>query len=305
MSSELNSKPIRKKILGLNIDFGLTIKDALNKIEDTIVNDKGSHLVATTSPYFVMSAQENPEFKDVVNQSLLSVPDGVGVLYANYYLNKIAKLKKGPLYPLKAFFTGLYCGISGFFNRKELGKPITGVELTHELCRLSSEKNYTMFFLGGRKRDKKGNQVESELDFDMAQKAAKNVMSLYPNVCIIGATSQFSREKFDDQDTMNYIHYCMKEHNVEHIDILLVAYNPIQQELWIQRNANKIPARISIGIGRTFDYISEEMKQPSPVYEKIHMAWLYTLLKQPWRMKRVAMSFPIFPIKVFQESIKS
>jgi len=305
MSVDQASKGIRKKILGMNIDFGLTINDALRKIEEVINKGEGSHLVATSSPYFVMSAQENEEFMDAVNQSLLSVPDGVGVLYANYYLNKIANMKRGFLFPIKAFFKGISCGIEGFVNKKEFGQPITGVDLTYSLCELSSKKDYTIFFLGGRKRDKKGNQVEDKESFDMAQEAAKKIMSLYPNVRIIGATSQFSREESDDKATMNYIHYCMKEHNVEHIDILLVAYNPIQQELWIQRNANKIPARISIGIGRTFDYISEEMKQPSAVYEKMHLSWLSTLIKQPWRMKRVAMSFPIFPLKVFKESLKS
>ena len=304
MSIDRDSNPTRKKILGLNIDFGLTVNGVVEKIEEVINKGEGNHLVATTSPYFVMSAQKNSEFMEVVNHSLFSVPDGVGVLYANYYLNKISKMKKGILFPVRAFIKGVSCGLSGFYNKKEFGHPITGVELTYRLCELSSKKDYTIFFLGGRKRDSKGNQVEGD-GVDMAQKAAKNIMSLYPNVRIIGATSQFSREAFDDENTMNYIHHCMKEHNVEHIDILLVAYNPIQQELWIQRNANKIPARISMGIGRTFDYISEEMDKPNPVYAKLHIAWLYTLIKQPWRMKRVMMSFPIFPVKVYLESIKS
>ena len=294
----------RKQILGLNVDFGYSLSSAVSKIEEIINNGEGSHLVATTSPYFVMSAQNNPAFMEAVNQSALSVPDGVGVLYANYYLNKISSIKKGPLFPLKAFFKGLSCAVRGFTDKKDFGEPITGVDLTYKLCELSSEKGYTVFFLGGKKRDKKGKQINDD-GFDMAQKAAKNIMSLYPNVRIIGASSQFSREEFDDDNTMNYIHYCMKEHNVNHIDIMLVAYNPIQQELWIQRNANKIPARISMGIGRTFDYISEEMKQPNPVYAKMHLSWLYTLIKQPWRMKRVMLSFPIFPIKVFLKSIKA
>jgi N-acetylglucosaminyldiphosphoundecaprenol N-acetyl-beta-D-mannosaminyltransferase len=293
-----------RKILGLNVDFGLEIDDALKIIEGLINKRAGSHLIATTSPYFVMSAQENKEFMQTVNQAALSVPDGVGVLYAKHYLDKISKLKKGSLFPFKAFIKGLESGIEGFTKRESFGSTITGVDLTYKLCELSSKKGYTMFFLGGRKRDSKGSVVEDN-DFDMAQTAAQNIMSLYPNARIIGATSQFSREKFDDNNTMSYIHKCMKDNNVKRIDILLVAYNPIQQELWIQRNANKIPATISMGIGRTFDYISEEMHRPNPIYEKLYISWLYTLIKQPWRMKRVSMSFPIFPLKVFKESIKT
>lgn len=304
MTKDSKSKIEKRKILGLNVDFGLEIDDALEIIEDLINRRSGGHLIATTSPYFVMSAQENEKFRKVVNQAALSVPDGVGVLFAKRYLDKIDKLKRDSLFPARAFIKGLECGVEGFTKRKQFGKTITGVDLTYKLCELSSKKGYTMFFLGGRRRDSKGSAVEDN-DFDMAQTAAKNIMSLYPNTRIIGATSQFSREKFDDNNTMSYIHKCMKDNSVKRIDIMLVAYNPIQQELWIQRNANKIPATISMGIGRTFDYISEEMKQPNPIYEELYLSWLYALIKQPWRMKRVAMSFPIFPLKVFQESIKT
>jgi len=304
MSDSPIDKIDREKILGLNIDFGIDIDDALNIIEELINKGRGSNLVATTSAYFVMSAQENEEFKRVINQAVLSVPDGVGVLYAKRYLDKLSKLEKGALFPFKAFIKGIQTGFEGFTDRQSFGKTITGVDLTYRLCDLSSKKGYTIFFLGGRKRNSKGESLEDN-EFDMAQAAAEKIMSLYPNTRIIGATSQFSREKYDDNNTMSYIHKCMKDNNVKRIDVLLVAYNPIQQEMWIQRNANKIPATISLGIGRTFDYISEEMKRPPPVYEKIHLSWLYTLIKQPWRMKRVAMSFPLFPLKVFKESIKT
>lgn len=304
MTNKAIDKVKREKILGLAVDFGLSEDDALEIIEDLIKKRKGSHLVATTSPYFVMSAQENEEFRKVINQSALSVPDGVGVLYANYYLKKISNMKKNWSFPVRAFIKGISTGVEGFTNKSALGQQITGVDLTYKLCELSHKRGYTMFFLGGRKRDSAGKFLDDK-GFDMAQSAAQKITSMYPNARIIGATSQFDKQKYDDNNTMSYIHNCMKEHNVKRIDILLVAYNPIQQELWIQRNANKIPATISIGIGRTFDYISEEMERPSPVYEKMHISWLYTLIKQPWRMKRVAMSFPLFPLKVYKEAIKS
>jgi len=297
-------KKKRRKILGVNVDFGMTVDDVLEHIEGLIVRGEGNHLVSTTSPYFIMSAQEDTEFKEIVNNAELSVPDGVGVLYANYYLNKISKLKKGASFPVKAFFSGLLSGIEGFIKKKEFGKTITGVNLTYKLSELSARKGYTVFLLGGSRRDNKGHRVEDK-DYDMASVTANELKSLYPNLRIIGATSHFSKQSNDDNNTLSYIHNCMNKYNVRHIDILLVAYNPIQQEKWILRNANKIPARISIGIGRTFNYISNDMKQPSIMYEKMHLSWLYTLIRQPWRVKRVLMTFPAFPLKVYIESLKA
>jgi len=294
---------IRKKILGVRTDFGLTIDRAVEIIDGLIKKREGSHLVATTSPYFVMSAQGNQEFKQAVNDSVLSVPDGVGMLYASYYLSRIAKLKRGALFPLKAFMVGIRSGLAGFTNKSEFGKTITGVALTYKLCELAAKNNYSVFFLGGRKRDLRGRQI-SENGFDMAHETAKTLSVQYPNLRIIGATSAFSRESINDNQTLSYIHNCMNRHHVNHIDILFVAYNPIGQELWIQKNANQIPSTISIGIGRTFNYITGDMNQPNTIYVNMHLSWLYTLIKQPWRVKRVLMTFPLFPIKVYLDSLK-
>ena len=302
--SKKDMKKKRRKILGVNVDFGMTMDGTLEHIENLIDKGEGNHLVATTSPYFIMSAQEDQEFKEIVNKAVLSVPDGVGTLYANYYLDKISKFKKDALFPAKALVGGLISGVEGFTKRDQFGETITGVDLTFRLCELALEKNYTVFLLGGSKRDSKGNMLKDGY-YDMASETAEVLRSMYPNLRIIGATSQFSKKPNDDNKTLSYIYNCMSSHNVDHIDILLVAYNPIQQEKWIQRNAKKIPSRISIGIGRTFNYITKDMKQPDKKYEMMHISWLYTFIKQPWRVKRVLTTFPAFPLKVFFESIKS
>ena len=295
---------MRKKILGLNIDFDLTYDQVLNQIED-LIKGEGCHLVATTSPYFVMVAEEDKDFKKIVNNAALSVPDGVGVLYAKYFLDLANKINsRNILFPIKVFILGLYAGATGFVNRSKLGSTITGVELTYRLCELSAEKGYTIIFLGGRRRDKSGN-IMPLAEEDMSNKAANTFRRLYPNIRIIGATSRYSRDARDDDDTIQYIHDCMNRHNVDNVDLLFVAYNPIEQEKWIHRNASRIPSRVSLGIGRTFDYITDEMKQPPKVYDKLHIKWLYALLIQPWRVRRIFMTILLFPLKVYKSVLKN
>ena len=300
----IDTKAERKKILGVNVDLGLTMDDAIAEIERLLDTEGENQLVATTSPYFIMSALKDTEFFNIINHAALSVPDGVGVLYANHYLNKVSKLKKGVLFPIKAFFAGLQCGVEGFTKRSEFGRTITGVELTYRLCELAEKKGYSVFLLGGGKRNKRGRRIVQK-DYDMAQHAEKILKTLYPKIRIIGATSQFSRKSIDDNKTLTYITNCMNKENIKRLDILLVAYNPLEQEKWIHRNANKIPTRISVGVGRTYNYITNDMKQPSNIYEKMHLLWLYTFIKQPWRVKRMMMTFPLFPLKVYNESLKA
>lgn len=314
---------MRKKILGVNIDFEMSIDEVVSNIDGIIrqqyLNEGNrkaikSQLVATTNPYFIMAAQEDELFKNIINEAVLSVPDGVGTLYANYYLNKLNLLKNKlnssnrneynrTMFALYAFIEGIKTGVAGFFNEESLGTPVTGVALTYRLCELANNKNYTIFLLGGSPRNSKGQQL-TNTSYDMASHAADVIKSLYPNVRIVGASSAYSREKHDDNNTLAYIHKCMAYHRINSIDILLVAYNPISQEKWIHRNANLVPAKISLGIGRTFDYMTNNMRPPNPIYEKLHIAWLYTLIKQPWRYKRVFMTFPTFPLKVYKDAIK-
>lgn len=292
---------MRKKILGINIDFGYTTKEVLDEIEKLLKTNK-THLVATTNPYFVMVAQKDSKFKKIINNAAISVPDGVGILYANLYLNKIKNIKRDFLFIPKALVIGLYTGIYGYINRKELGKTITGVELTYKLCELAEKKGYTIFFLGGRPRDKSGQGI-TDSNFSMSEEAMIVMQERHPNIHFVGSTSDFNKQSYDDEKTILYIHKAMKEKEVKCIDLLFVAYDPVWQEKWIHRNANKIPARVCLGIGRTFDYIAGYMKEPNKKYDKLHIQWLYSLILQPWRYRRVFMTFPLFPLKVFLNSL--
>ncbi len=291
------------KILGVRVDFGLNMSKALDIIENNLLKDGGSHIVCTTNPEFVIDAQEDPDFKKIINESSLSVPDGIGVIFAKNYLNTLVNLKRNFLFPLVAFIKGIGVGISSFLNKGNLREErISGVDLTYEICNLSSKKGYSIFFLGGRAKNAVGNFID-EGDKDMSNKAADIMREKYPGVNIVGATSSFSRGKEDDEKTVEYIKKIMEEKGINKIDFLFVAYNHVHQEKWIIRNKDKIPAKVSIGCGGTFDFIVGNCSLPPTIYVKYNLGWLYRLIKQPWRLKRIIKAFPIFPMKVYLESI--
>lgn len=294
------SKVRSREILGVRVDFGLSVDAILRKVDKLIRSDK-CHLISTTNPQFIMSAQKDEEFRDIVNNSALSVPDGIGVLYADLYLEKLSQLKRNCCFVPRAFINGLITGFEGFFNRKDMS-TITGVELTEKICERAAKKGYTVFLLGGRRRDMRGELIQD--DYDMAKDAAKILQKKYPGLTVVGATSAYSRTNSDDYKTVSYIQKCMREKKVNHIDVMFVAYNPVGQEKWINRNKERIPVKVSMGVGRTFDYITGKMKKPANIFSIFHVEWLYSMFVQPWRIKRVFNSFPMFPLSVFVKSIK-
>lgn len=102
------------KILGIKIDE-LSKDQVLAKISLFLKSDN-FHQITTVNPEFILAAQKDEEFKKVLNDADLSVPDGVGLKFAGQYI----------------------------------GERITGVDLTWELAKIASDNNYSMFLLGAK-----------------------------------------------------------------------------------------------------------------------------------------------------------
>lgn len=288
-------------ILDIKVNFDLTLKEILDKMTVYIASGE-CHLICTTNPEFIVDAQDDPEFRRIINASALSLPDGVGILFARAFLERLHKIEKGPLYIFKAFFLGIYIGIAVLTGKLAIGKTIPGSTLVDKLCRFANEKQYSVFFLGGWPKDKYGKPLLG--NFDLAKDAAEIMKNKYPNLKVAGSSSEYSYKEKDDVKNLSHIHKCMKEHGLDHIDIIFVAYGHIKQEKWLKRNAGVIPARIGIGVGGTLDYITGAQLQPNEYIRSKNLEWLHRLVTQPWRIRRIFKAFPLFPLLVFFRAIK-
>lgn len=105
------------RILGIKIDK-VDFKEAMAKIAAFLMVDE-LHFIATVNPEFLVAAQRDEPFKNILNNTNLNVPDGVGLKYASWFLGE------------------------------KIGERITGVDLTWEICKLAEEKSYSIYFLGG------------------------------------------------------------------------------------------------------------------------------------------------------------
>jgi len=99
------------KILGIKID-NLKKKEILEKIESFLSNEH-FYQIATINPEFILEAQKNKEFKNILNNCDLNIADGMGV--------KLAFWRHGK--SLKCRMTGidLMLKILEIANKKQLG----------------------------------------------------------------------------------------------------------------------------------------------------------------------------------------
>jgi N-acetylglucosaminyldiphosphoundecaprenol N-acetyl-beta-D-mannosaminyltransferase len=101
------------KILDVRID-NFSKKEILEKIE-FFLNEEKIHQIATVNPEFILRAQKDSEFKNVLNKSDLNVADGVGIWYAF----------------LKHF--------------KYLENRTAGIDLMHEILQIADRKKLSVF----------------------------------------------------------------------------------------------------------------------------------------------------------------
>jgi len=292
-----------REILGVRVDFGLSKGDFLSRI-NTLIESPGSHKVFTINPEFIMKSRKEEGLSSVLNESDLSVPDGAGILFANKYLEGVSKMKRGFLYPLRAFVYGTFLGLGSFLRNDLFGDSsrLTGADLIYDICEQAAEKGQTVFLLGGWEKDKRGRMKKHH--GNISDKAAEALKELHPNLRIIGSSSDFHHREADDAETVSYIRNCMKNEGVEHIDVLFVGYTSGEQEKWIARNLEKIPVKVGIGVGATFDFVTKNYDRASEALKRMNLEWLHRLITQPWRLKRIIMSFPAFPLLVYFDSLK-
>jgi N-acetylglucosaminyldiphosphoundecaprenol N-acetyl-beta-D-mannosaminyltransferase len=69
------------------------------------------------------------------------------------------------------------------------------------------------------------------------------------------------------------------------------------QEEWIERNLRNLNVGVVMGVGRSFDYYSGDLKRAPKLWQKIGFEWLFSLILEPKRWRR-QFELPKFVLKV-------
>ncbi len=247
------------------LDVGITnekVNDILQYIVTGLQKPQKPYYVVTPNPEFLVYATHHPEFRTILNQARLALPDGVGVLWAGKILGKTFKQR------------------------------ITGADFMELLCKEVVEKPITVGFLGGGPK--------------VAEKTAECLKAKYPSLKVVftgqewpkstirhsgeGASSdRLQNLKRTDPSLARMTNGGSsndKNKLPATIDILFVAYGAPKQEEWMAQHVGKIPVKVFMGVGGSFDYISGNVSRAPKFLRSIGLEWLYRLLMQPWRIKR-------------------
>lgn len=261
----------KKIILGVGITNSTT-EEVLEYIITGLKRSAKKYYIVTPNPEILVLASRDFKYKDILNRAKIAVNDSIGVTIAGKILSK----------PLK--------------------ERLTGVDLLESLCRKAAEKPITVGFLGGKD--------------GVAEKTAECLVKKYPGLKVAFAGEEWPQEVTDLNERFKIYDLRFKkkrEKFINHqsliinqptIDILFIAFGAPKQEKWIYENLNKIPVKVSIGVGGAFDYISGKVPRAPLIIRKIGLEWLFRLLVEPWRLKR-QIELLEFAFLVLKEKLKS
>lgn len=105
-------------LLGVRIDE-VTMEQAVNKAKEFLIEEK-MHLICTPNPEMIMIANNDEEFKKILNSSELNIPDGNGIVWASEQLG---------------------CPLS---------ERVSGFDFIHKIFQLGQDMDISFYFLGAK-----------------------------------------------------------------------------------------------------------------------------------------------------------
>lgn len=215
-------------------------------IREMLSGNTLSH-IATVNPEFLVEANTNEKFQNILNTTRLNVCDGYGIEMWSKLLYK-----------------------------QEIPR-ITGVELADTICRIAADMGKSVAFLGG---------------FGVADNAAEVMQSKYPNLKV--ALYEDGSPDEASQDLKN-----------AKPDVVLVAFGAPKQAYWIRKYAPEVPSiKLAIGVGGTFDFWAKVIPRAPQWMQKVGLEWLWRLILQPSRWKRIYRAVFVFSWLVVRDYFK-
>lgn len=152
-------------------------------------------------------------------------------------------------------------------RKTPLAEKIPGIDVASAvLAKLSEDKGNRGVFLFGAKPG-------------VADKAAKNLTDKYPSLCIAGTQDGYN---YDTKELQERIFNANPA-------IIFVCLGAPKQEMWIRDYIARYPEQCSllVGLGGALDAFAGTARRAPESWRRLNLEWLYRLLKQPSRIKRM------------------
>lgn len=157
-------------------------------------------------------------------------------------------------------------GVGDLYAARILGTPlperVAGSDITPRLLSRLAKRGSSVFLYGARP--------------GVAERAGEALQSAYPGLRIAGTENGYISD-----ETALFVSL-----EREQPDLLLLGLGAPRQELWMAKNRQRTNA-VMIGVGGLLDVFAGDIPRAPESWQKLGLEWLYRLLREPKRIKRM------------------
>ena len=154
-------------------------------------------------------------------------------------------------------------------------EKIAGIEVMDSILKECNDDGNGVYLLGTKE--------------DVLRECERNLSIKYKNLNIVG-----KHNGFFDMDSCEDILEDIKKSNPY---VLFIAMGCPRQEKFIAKYMDKLPCKIYMGVGGSFDVFAGKVKRAPKWMINFNLEWLYRVIKEPYRINRLA-AIPKFLLKV-------
>ncbi|MCQ2419910.1 MAG: WecB/TagA/CpsF family glycosyltransferase [Clostridia bacterium] len=144
-----------------------------------------------------------------------------------------------------------------------LKQKVAGVDFADNLLQVLAETGKSVYLLGSKP--------------GIAEMAAEKMLQKHPGLNICGMADGYFQ---DEAPVIEKINACAP-------DVLFVCLGAPKQEIFMKVHQQELNVKLMIGLGGSLDSFAGTVKRAPKWMIRMNLEWLYRLLKEPKRFKRM------------------
>jgi N-acetylglucosaminyldiphosphoundecaprenol N-acetyl-beta-D-mannosaminyltransferase len=153
---------------------------------------------------------------------------------------------------------------AGRLLRQAVPERVSGIDLMAALLARAAERAYGVFLLGARP--------------DVIVDAAAEIERRHPGIRIVGAHHGYYTPK-EEAAVIDQIAAARP-------DLLFVAFETPQKELFLSRVRGLLPVPFAMGVGGSFDVLAGRRRRAPLWMQRAGLEWLFRFVQEPRRLAR-------------------
>ena len=147
--------------------------------------------------------------------------------------------------------------------KKPLKQKVAGVDFADNLLGILAQTGGTVYLLGSKP--------------GIAELAAEKMLAKHPGLTIAGMADGYFKEEGPVIEAIN----------AAKPDVLFVCLGAPKQERFMREHQQELQVRLMAGLGGSLDSFAGTVKRAPKWMIACSLEWLYRLIKEPWRFKRM------------------